>query len=83
MRSATALAVALVTGLSPAAGCGNGVRRANTPTTASAGTSAPGTANALEQQYEQVVKTVLPSVVQINTDSGLGRGSSTTTRATS
>jgi S1-C subfamily serine protease len=31
-------------------------------------------ATGLEQQYEQVVKGVLPSVVQINTDSGLGSG---------
>jgi S1-C subfamily serine protease len=74
MRPATALVVALIAGLSSAAGCGSGVHRENTPTTASAGTGAPGSAPPLEQQYEQVVKTVLPSVVQINTDTGLGSG---------
>ncbi|MDN3353295.1 trypsin-like peptidase domain-containing protein [Actinomadura sp. DC4] len=74
MRPAAALAGALIVGLPPTAGCGNGVRRDNTPTTASAGTGSPGSAAALEQQFEQVVKTVLPSVVQINTDSGLGSG---------
>ena len=74
MRPATALVVALIAGLPLAAGCGSGVRRENTPTTASAGTVAPGSAPVLEQQFEQVVKTVLPSVVQINTDTGLGSG---------
>ena len=70
MRSRSA--VALVAGLALVAGCGSGVRRENTPSAPSAG--APGSANVLEQQFEQVVKTVLPSVVQINTDSGLGSG---------
>jgi S1-C subfamily serine protease len=74
MRPATALAVAVTAGLSLAVGCGSGVRRGNTPTTASAGTGAPGSGTVLEQQFEQVVKTVLPSVVQINTDTGLGSG---------
>ena len=36
------------------------------------GTSGP--ANALQEQYQNVVKAVLPSVVQINTNSGLGSG---------
>jgi len=65
-------AVALVAGLALVAGCGSGVRRASTPAAVSAG--APGPALTLEQQYESVVKAVLPSVVQINTDSGLGSG---------
>jgi len=33
-----------------------------------------GPAAALQQQYEEVIKTVLPSVVQINTDAGTGSG---------
>ncbi|MGH3373960.1 MAG: S1C family serine protease [Actinoallomurus sp.] len=65
-------AVALVAGLALVAGCGSGVRPASPPTAVSAG--APGPALTLEQEYESVVKTVLPSVVQINTDSGLGSG---------
>jgi putative serine protease PepD len=73
-RPATALVVALIAGLPLIAGCGSGVRREKAPTTASAGTGAPGSVNTIEQQFEQVVKTVLPSVVQINTDSGLGSG---------
>ena len=64
-------AVALVAGLTLAAGCG-GVRTKTAPTVASAG--GPRPADTLERQYEQVVKTVLPSVVQINTESGLGSG---------
>jgi S1-C subfamily serine protease len=63
-------AVALVAGMTLAAGCGNGVGRQTAPAAVTAG--APG--DVLERQYEQVVKTVLPSVVQINTDSGLGSG---------
>jgi len=37
-------------------------------------TGAPGTALALQDAYISVVKQVLPSVVQIQTDSGLGSG---------
>jgi S1-C subfamily serine protease len=69
MRSA----VALIVGLTLIAGCGGDVRgRAATPSAAGPATPAAGVA--IEQQFEQVVKTVLPSVVQINTDSGLGSG---------
>jgi putative serine protease PepD len=65
--------MALVAGLILVAGCGSGVRpEPGAPTTASAGAPAPG--EPLEQRFERVVKTVLPSVVQINTDSGLGSG---------
>jgi S1-C subfamily serine protease len=68
-------AVALVAGLMLVAGCGSGVRRQTAPTAPTAASAgAPGSGDALERQYEQVVKTVLPSVVQINTDSGLGSG---------
>jgi S1-C subfamily serine protease len=38
------------------------------------GTASPGAASALEQQYEQVVSGVLPSVVQIVTSEGSGSG---------
>ena len=65
-------AVALVAGLTLAAGCGDGARRQAAPAAVTAG--APGSGDVLERQYEQVVKTVLPSVVQINTESGLGSG---------
>ncbi|MBY8886264.1 trypsin-like peptidase domain-containing protein [Streptomyces sp. PTM05] len=36
--------------------------------------AAPSVSNQLQDDYEQVVKNVLPSVVQITTDSGLGSG---------
>jgi putative serine protease PepD len=65
-------AVALVAGLTLAAGCGDGARRQAAPAAVTAG--APGSGDVLERQYEKVVKTVLPSVVQINTESGLGSG---------
>jgi S1-C subfamily serine protease len=65
-------ALALVAGLTLVAGCGNGVQRQAAPAAVTAGAS--GSGDVLERQYEQVVKTVLPSVVQINTDSGLGSG---------
>jgi S1-C subfamily serine protease len=68
MRSA----VALIAGLTLIAGCGGDVRR-GAATSPAAGAPTPAGA-AIEQQFEQVVKTVLPSVVQINTDSGLGSG---------
>jgi S1-C subfamily serine protease len=63
--------LAAIAGLMLAAGCG-GIQRPGPPTTATAG--APESGSVLERQLEQVVKTVLPSVVQINTDMGLGSG---------
>src|SRR5689334_13666326 len=63
-------ALAVIVGLALVAGCGG--RRAVAPTAASAGANSSG--DVLERQFEQVVKTVLPSVVQINTDTGLGSG---------
>ncbi len=53
--------------------------------TSSAKTSAPvsGSATELQQQYEQVVDAVLPSVVKIQTDQAEGPASCTTGRATS
>ena len=70
MGGHTRCVVAVVTGLVLAAGCGTEARREARP--ASAGTPVAG--DVLEQQFEQVVKKVLPSVVQINTDTGLGSG---------
>jgi putative serine protease PepD len=72
MERHTRPVLAVAAGLALIAGCGTEGRRDARPTTASAGT--PVTADVLEQQFEQVVKKVLPSVVQINTDSGLGSG---------
>ncbi len=73
MERDTRRAVAVIAGLALAAGCGSDTGRETAPAApAAAGAAAP--AATLEQQYEQVVKTVLPSVVQINTDSGLGSG---------
>src|SRR3569833_1234143 len=70
MGGHTRCVVAVVTGLVLAAGCGTEARREARP--ASAGTPVAG--DVPEQQFEQVVKKVLPSVVQINTDTGLGSG---------
>ncbi|GLY82988.1 S1C family serine protease [Actinoallomurus iriomotensis] len=72
MKRHTRSAVAVVAGLALIAGCGTEVRRDTRPGAAGAGTPVSG--DVLEQQFEQVVKKVLPSVVQINTDSGLGSG---------
>ncbi len=54
-------------------GCGNG-EAGRTAASATTGPGASGSGERLEQQYEDVVKNVLPAVVQINTDSGLGSG---------
>ncbi len=43
-------------------------------TASASGTVSPGAAFSLEQQYEQVVARVLPSVVQISTSEGSGSG---------
>ncbi len=69
MRSA----MAVLAGLTLVAGCGDG--RANRAGyTVSPSARATGSGGELEAQYESVVKAVLPSVVQINTDTGLGSG---------
>ncbi|MEV0408382.1 trypsin-like peptidase domain-containing protein [Actinoallomurus sp. NPDC050550] len=74
----TRCGVAVITGLVLVAGCGDGdankTNAAATSPAAGAPPPAQGYAGQLEQAYEQVVKTVLPSVVQIDTDSGLGSG---------
>ncbi|RJL32197.1 S1C family serine protease [Bailinhaonella thermotolerans] len=48
--------------------------RTTAPAAPAATQAPPGDAVALERAYEQVVRQVLPSVVQINTESGLGSG---------
>jgi putative serine protease PepD len=65
--------VAALAGLALVTGCGTG-GAGRTAASATTSTQAPGSAERLEGEYEDVVKTVLPSVVQINTDSGLGSG---------
>ncbi|MEV5754629.1 trypsin-like peptidase domain-containing protein [Actinoallomurus sp. NPDC052308] len=64
----------MITALVLIAGCGGGdAKNTNTAATAPA---PPGQVGGLrlEQDYERVVKAVLPSVVQIDTDTGLGSG---------
>lgn len=72
MERLTRRVLALLVAPALVAGCGTGARREAAPTVVSAGVPIAG--DVLEKQFEQVVKTVLPSVVQINTDSGLGSG---------
>ncbi len=47
---------------------------ASSATAPASGAVSPGAASSLEQQYEQVVAQVLPSVVQISTSEGSGSG---------
>lgn len=69
-------AACLVAGL---AGCSSAKAAGTTPATRAV-TSAPtpvsngGAASALQQQYESVIKAVLPSIVEITTNVGLGSG---------
>jgi hypothetical protein len=65
-----ALAVLTAAACSSPGGTGTGGATAS-PSPAAAST---GAASSLEQQYEQVVARVLPSVVQISTSSGSGSG---------
>jgi hypothetical protein len=66
------LAVLAVAGCSSAGGTGTGTGAAAASPSAAAAPA--GAASSLEQQYEQVVARVLPSVVQISTSSGSGSG---------
>jgi S1-C subfamily serine protease len=67
---------AMIAAVALIAGCSGGATKTNTTgdSTARGTPRIPADARALEQHYEQVVKAVLPSVVQIDTDSGLGSG---------
>jgi S1-C subfamily serine protease len=66
---------AMITLVALLAGCG-GATDTNTTGSSTARGTPPNVvdARALQQDYQQVVKAVLPSVVQIDTDSGLGSG---------
>ena len=69
--------ITLVT-LGAAAACssapGSGVSGASASASPSPAAAPSGAASSLEQQYEQVVSRVLPSVVEISTSSGSGSG---------
>ncbi|WP_269854299.1 S1C family serine protease [Streptomyces sp. RPT161] len=67
---AAVCAVALLAGCSGAAKTSTAASRSNGP---GAG-PAPTVSNSLQDDYERVVKNVLPSVVQITTSAGLGSG---------
>src|SRR5712672_698977 len=59
------------------AGCGSSSQNTgNSATTAASLTTTPtrSAAAQLQQQYTEIVKTVAPEVVQIQTESGLGSG---------
>ena len=57
-----------------AGGSGPGVSASPSATAPSSAATSSGAASSLEQQYEQVVGRVLPSVVQISTSEGSGSG---------
>jgi S1-C subfamily serine protease len=79
-RRATAPAALLLAAALGLAGCtsgGSGSAAASTTASSSAGpagSSGSATAVALQDAYEQVIRQVLPSVVQITTGSALGSG---------
>ncbi|HVT69811.1 MAG TPA: trypsin-like peptidase domain-containing protein [Trebonia sp.] len=64
-----ALLAAGLTGCTSGGTSGGGAAATATPVALGSGPAA-----ALQQQYEEVIRTVLPSVVQINTQSGTGSG---------
>jgi putative serine protease PepD len=78
--------VAALTGCTGSASSGTSSNASGSPSdnasgspSGSTGAASPvalgsGPASALQQQYENVIKAVLPSVVQINTESGTGSG---------
>jgi S1-C subfamily serine protease len=80
MRKVIAMlaAATLVTGCAPLTPSGSTGAASPPATTASPATSTPSGATApaleLEQTYERVINQVLPSIVQINTRTGLGSG---------
>src|SRR5690242_5630018 len=75
-------AILAVLGAAACGGAGSGgpaapaapAAAASATTSPPAVAASPGTASSLEQQYEQVVSRVLPSVVQISTSEGSGSG---------
>ena len=75
-RSVPALVLLVVAGLAVAGctgGAGSGAAAASPPTaSSSAPASGSGSAMALQSAYQQVIRQVLPSVVQITTGTALG-----------
>lgn len=75
MRRTTGIVVAAA-GLTLVAGCGGGTKNAKeaAATTSAATVGTTSGAADLQKQYEQVVASVLPSVVQVSTQDGEGSG---------
>ncbi|MBE1534309.1 S1C family serine protease [Actinomadura algeriensis] len=75
-RTASRAAACAVAGGLLLAGCSGGEDGGGDATPAAAGTPVPatGAAASLQQQYQRIVDTVLPSVVKIETDKGEGSG---------
>ncbi|HEX7355464.1 MAG TPA: trypsin-like peptidase domain-containing protein [Mycobacteriales bacterium] len=71
---AVGVLVAGVTACSNASAAGSTTASASPSPAASAPVVSPGAAAGLQQQYESVIKAVLPSIVEIRTDVGLGSG---------
>ena len=75
VKGTTAVIGAGVLLASAVAGCAlNGSARASLAATAAPAALGSGPANALQRQYENVIKAVLPSVVQISTAQAQGSG---------
>ncbi|MBA9006743.1 S1C family serine protease [Thermomonospora cellulosilytica] len=75
LRRASAAGLTVLLGLGAAAGCTREERPATRAGGAATTSLAPAQGAAqLEQQYERVIRTVLPSVVQIDTGTGEGSG---------
>lgn len=64
----------VVSGVGVAAGCGVGDSSTTVTTTRTVTAGSAGSSRSLEAQYVAVVRQVAPSVVQIQTSSGLGSG---------
>ena len=76
MKHVIRIGAVAVAGLTLLAGCGGSgsSKKASAASTRSTSPVVGGPGGQLQTQYEQVVKNVLPSVVQITTNSGLGSG---------
>lgn len=72
--AAAVLGVAACSGPSAPGTSGAGSSAAPSSTAPASGGASSGAASSLQQQYEQVVSRVLPSVVQISTSGGSGSG---------
>jgi putative serine protease PepD len=77
LRAVMAVGVAGAAGMASAgtlAACSGGSSPSSATRTAAGQARVSGPANALQQQYQDVVKAVLPSVVEINTNDATGSG---------